>query len=131
NLSNFGWTKFAAFHNTYLKLKNITLFKLLIRTIFGEAYKGEKTFTETLKNPDYLSDVVDKQTECSFEELMYVATTAFEQKTGKKEEDDSYPRNVAFKRGFNYDFGAPPTKGTNWKTEQLPQLYPKLWVKFN
>ncbi|MDI9875121.1 hypothetical protein, partial [Flectobacillus rivi] len=39
NLSNFGWTKFAAFHNTYLKLKNITLFKLLIRTIFGEAYK--------------------------------------------------------------------------------------------
>ncbi|NBA78578.1 PAS domain S-box protein, partial [Emticicia sp. ODNR4P] len=27
-------------HNTYLKLKNITLFKLLIRTIFGEAYSS-------------------------------------------------------------------------------------------
>jgi hypothetical protein len=38
NLGNFGRTKFAPFHNTYLKLKNITLFKLLIRTIFDEPY---------------------------------------------------------------------------------------------
>ncbi|NBA75706.1 redoxin family protein, partial [Emticicia sp. ODNR4P] len=40
-----GRTKFAPFHNTYLKLKNITLFKLLISTIFGEAY----TLSELLK----------------------------------------------------------------------------------
>ncbi|NBA78734.1 hypothetical protein GOQ04_24485, partial [Emticicia sp. ODNR4P] len=33
--------------NTYLKLKNITLFKLLIRTIFGEAY----SFFDTANYP--------------------------------------------------------------------------------
>jgi hypothetical protein len=93
--------------------------------------QGEKTFTETLKNPDYLADLVDKQTSSDFEELMYVATTAFEQKTGKKEEDDSFPRSIAIKKGLDYDFGAPPTKGIDWTTEQLPKLYPKLWTKFN
>jgi Protein of unknown function (DUF4240) len=40
--------------------------------------QGEKTFMETLKNPDYLADLVDKQTEPDFEQLMYVATTVFE-----------------------------------------------------
>ena len=96
--------------------------------------QGEKTFTETLKNPDFLADIVNKQTETNFEELMYVTTTAFEQKAGKKEDDDkddSFPRNFAFKKGIDYDFGAPPTKGTDWTTEQLPKLYPKLWAKFN
>jgi hypothetical protein len=93
--------------------------------------QGEKTFTETLKNPDYLADLVDKQTSSDFEELMYVATTAFEQKTGKKEEDDRFPRSITIKKGLDYDFGAPPTKGIDWTTEQLPKLYPKLWTKFN
>ena len=93
--------------------------------------QGEKTFTETLKNPDFLADLVDKQTSTNFEELMYVATTAFEQKTGKKEEDESFPRDVAFKKGLSYDFGTPPTKGTDWTEEQLPKLYPKLWAKFH
>jgi Protein of unknown function (DUF4240) len=96
--------------------------------------QGEKTFTETLKNPDYLADLVDKQTSTNFEQLMYIATEAFEQKTGKKEDDDkndSFPRNFAIKTGLVYDFGAPPTKGADWTTEQLPKLYPKLWAKFN
>jgi hypothetical protein len=93
--------------------------------------QGEKTFTETLKNPDYLAELVDKKTLPDFEGLMYVATSAFIQKTGKKEEDDSFPRSVASEKGFDYDFGAPPTKGVDWTNEQLPKLYPKLWAKFN
>lgn len=96
--------------------------------------QGEKTFTETLKNPDYLADLVDKQTSTDFEQLMYVTTKAFERKTGKKEDDDKdyrFPRNFALKKGLDYDFGAPPTKGMDWTTEQLPKLYPNLWSKFN
>ena len=91
--------------------------------------QGEKTFTETLKNPDYLADFVNKETFSEFEELMYVATTAFEQKTGKQE-DDNFPRSIADKKGISYDFNTPPTKGTDWKVEELPKLYPKLWAKF-
>lgn len=93
--------------------------------------QGEKVFTETLKNPDYLADLVDEKTDVSFEDLMYVSTIAFQQKTGKKEEDNSFPRSIAIDEGLDYDFGAPPTKGTDWTDDQLPALYPKLWKKFH
>ncbi len=93
--------------------------------------QGEKTFTKTLKSPDYLANIVDKQTNIDFEDLMYAATKAFEQKTEKKVEDESFPREVAIKKGLDYDFGAPPTKGADWTEEQLPKLYPKLWAKFH
>ncbi len=95
--------------------------------------QGEHTFNETLKNPDFLADIVDKKTETSFESLLYVATEAYKIKTGKTEEDKSFPRDVAMKRDpqLDYDMGAPPTKGTDWKTEDLPKLYPRLWAKFH
>jgi len=93
--------------------------------------QGERTFNETLKNPDYLADVVDKRTDASFEDLMYVSTIAFQQSTGKEEEDDRFPRCVAIDAGLDYDFAAPPTTGIDWTNEQLPILYPKLWAKFN
>ena len=95
--------------------------------------QGENTFNETLKNPDFLADIVDKQTETNFESLLYVATEAYKIKTGKKEEDESFPRDVAMERDpqLDYDMGAPPTKGTDWKTEDLPKLYPRLWAKFH
>jgi hypothetical protein len=92
---------------------------------------GEKTFKETLKNPDYLATVVEKGVEPDFESLLYVSTKAFMNKTGKKTEDDSFPRNVAFKKGLDYDFYAPATTGKEWTTDDLPKLYPKLWEKFN
>ncbi|TSD63003.1 DUF4240 domain-containing protein [Inquilinus sp. KBS0705] len=92
---------------------------------------GEKAFKETLKNPDYLAGFIEKGIEPDFESLLYVSTKAYMNKTGKKTEDDSFPRNVAFKKGLDYDFGSPATTGKDWKEEDLPKLYPKLWSKFN
>ncbi|MBX3252713.1 MAG: DUF4240 domain-containing protein [Chitinophagaceae bacterium] len=93
--------------------------------------QGENTFKETLKSPDYLADKIHKEINTQFEELMYVADKAYMQRTEKKEEDETFPRNVAYKSGLDYDFGAPPTKGTDWTEDQLPKLYPKLWAKFH
>lgn len=93
--------------------------------------QGQETFEETLKSPEYLADIVYKGINTQFEDLLYVTTRAFIQKTGKTNEDETFPRSVAYKNGLDYDYGAPPTKGTDWVTEQLPTLYPKLWAKFN
>lgn len=92
--------------------------------------QGKNVYDEILKDPDYLSTLVNKGDLCSFEELMYVATQAYAIKTGKKE-DETFPRGTAVKKGLDYDFGAPPTKGTDWTEDQLPTLLPKLWAKFN
>ena len=92
--------------------------------------QGRQVYTETLKNPDYLANIVHKGDLCSWEGLMYVATDAYSRKTGK-EEDETFPRNMASKMGLDYDLGPPPTKGTDWTQEQLPALLPKLWMKFN
>ncbi len=95
--------------------------------------QGENTFNETIENPEFLADIVGKQTETNFESLLYVATEAYKQKTGKKEEDKTFPRDVAMEKDpkLDYDMGAPPTKGTDWTTEQLPKLYPNLWGRFH
>jgi hypothetical protein len=92
--------------------------------------QGEKTFTETINNPDYLASSIDKNVDTEFELLLYVATTAYQNKTGK-DEDETFPREVAISKGLDYDFEVPPTKGTDWKSEDLPKLYPKLWEMFN
>ena len=92
---------------------------------------GQKTYEQTLKDPDYLAKEIEKGVEPDFEDLLYVATDAYQSKTGKKKEDETFPRNVADKKGLNYDFGGPPTTGKEWKESELPVLYPKLWNKFN
>ncbi|WP_428329002.1 DUF4240 domain-containing protein [Mucilaginibacter sp.] len=92
---------------------------------------GRKTFEKTLKSPDSLADVIEKGTNTDLEEFLYISTNAYKIKTGKKIEDDTFPRDVVYKKGLNYDFGGPPTKGENWKDNELPKLYPKLWAKFN
>jgi hypothetical protein len=91
---------------------------------------GKTAYTETLKNPDYLATIANKGDECDWEGIMYVATNAYSKKTGK-EEDETFPRDIAIGMGLDYDFGAPPTKGTDWTEDQLPTLLPKLWTKFN
>ena len=65
-----------------------------------------------------------------FEELMYVATEAYKIKTSLKEEDENFPREIAFNKGLDYDFGALPTKGSDWNGKDLSEIYPKLWNKF-
>lgn len=96
--------------------------------------QGESTFTETLRNPDVLADLVEDDVGyLDFEPLLYVATQAYEQRTGQQEDDDdnnNFPRNAASERGLSYDFGS-ITKGEDWTEEQLPTLLPRLWAKFN
>ncbi|MFD0751900.1 DUF4240 domain-containing protein [Mucilaginibacter calamicampi] len=92
---------------------------------------GRETFEQTIKNPDYLAGVVDNGVVPDFEHLLYVSTQAYKNKTGKQQEDDSFPRDVAFNKGLNYDLGGPAITGNDWKEDELPKLYPKLWEKFN
>jgi hypothetical protein len=92
--------------------------------------QGKKVYVEALKNPNYLAKVVKRGESTDFESLMYVATKAYSQKTGK-EEDESFPRDTAIGLGLDYDFGAPPTKGTDWTEDDLPKLLPELWAKMN
>jgi len=92
--------------------------------------QGKTVYTETLINPDYLAAIANKGDVCDWEAIMYVATDVYTKKSGK-EEDETFPRNTAAKMGLDYDFGAPPTKGTDWTEDQLPSLLPKLWAKFN
>lgn len=94
--------------------------------------QGESVFRGTLDNPDYLADKVQMlHAQNEFEELLYVSTHAFQQKTGRQVEDDSFPRSIAYRQGLDYGFSAPPPEGEDWKTEDLPQLYPKLWSVFH
>ena len=90
--------------------------------------QGKTIYQETLKNPDYLANIVKSDKIHEFEELMYVATKAYEEKTGKKE-GNNFPRDLAFKAGLDYDFGAPPTKGTDWTEDDLPIILPVLYKK--
>jgi len=93
--------------------------------------KGEEIYKGTIRNPDFLSDRIAQDDDFYFEGLLYVATSAYKIRTGIKEEDESFPRDVAIRKGLDYDFGAPPTKGVDWKEEDLPRTYPKLWRLFN
>jgi len=90
--------------------------------------QGETLFGNALRSPDTLAAVV-VEPYLEFEALLYVATTAFEQRTGQTEEDETFPRSVASDRGLDYDFGA-VTKGEDWREEQLPKMLPRLWAKF-
>lgn len=93
--------------------------------------KGEEIYRETIENPDSLSDRIAEDDDFYFEGLLYVSTSAYKIRTDIKEEDESFPRDVAILKGLDYDFGAPPTKGVDWKEEDLPRTYPKLWRLFN
>jgi hypothetical protein len=95
---------------------------------------GQKTFEQTIKTPDYLAQVIDRGIVPDFESMLYVSTTAYKNKTGKKEEDDTFPRNVTFSKGLTYETyagGGAKITGKDWKESELPKLYPKLWAKFN
>lgn len=92
--------------------------------------QGKSVFEEALRNPDSLASIDTERAIAGFEPLLYVATQAYQNKIGKKEEDESFPRAVASARGLNYD-SATGTKGEDWTEEQLPTLLPKLYSKHN
>ncbi|RPD49687.1 DUF4240 domain-containing protein [Hymenobacter sediminis] len=90
--------------------------------------QGEAIFSDALRNPDSLASIIEDPYQ-DFEPLLYVATIAFEKRTGRKEEDETFPRAIASERGLDYDSRC-ETKGEDWTENQLPKMLPKLWKKF-
>jgi hypothetical protein len=88
--------------------------------------KGKVAFERALENPDSLAEWVEQDETYDFEDLLYVATEAYSKKTGK-EEDDTFPRDICIKKGLDYNFGAPPTKGKDWTEDDLPAMCPNLY----
>ncbi|WP_223652661.1 DUF4240 domain-containing protein [Hymenobacter psoromatis] len=113
--------------------------KIILGSVSDDSYlyfrcwligQGEDVFSQALRNPDSLAAIDTEEVNPDFESLLYVATQAYQHKTGKEEEDESFPRDVASERGLNYDFET-ETKGEDWEEEQLPTLLPSLWAKYN
>ena len=90
--------------------------------------QGEKTFKETIKDPEYLSDKVSRNTETEFKGLLYLSNEAYQDKTHRAKEDNSYPTDVAEMKGLDYEVEYSP-KGHEWQERDLPKMYPKLWAK--
>lgn len=96
---------------------------------------GKNNFYETLKNPDYLANInipINKEYgygEDQFEELIPLSDKAYSIVTKKKNEDESFPRAYAQKKGLYFDSGG-ETKGIQWSDKDLHLLAPKLYKKF-
>ncbi|NIG55735.1 DUF4240 domain-containing protein [Chitinophaga sp. Cy-1792] len=67
---------------------------------------GRKVFDDTLLHPDSLADFVDNSKFAEFEELLYVADSAYQMKSGVVADAENLPRDIAFEKGLDYDFGA-------------------------
>lgn len=97
---------------------------------------GRHNFEEVLKDPDYLAGIdipVNKEHndgEALFEELIPLSDRAYSIVTGKHSEDSSFPRALAQKKGLFYDSDG-ETKGKKWTDQELPNIAPKLYKKFN
>jgi hypothetical protein len=90
---------------------------------------GRSAFENALQNADSVCDVLEDGEFPDREELLYVATRAFEIKTGRSE-DTSFPRDICISNRLDYDFNAPPTKGSDFRDEDLPAICPRLWERF-
>jgi hypothetical protein len=96
---------------------------------------GQKNFDETLKDPDYLASLdipINKQYsygEVIFEELIPMSDNAYSIVTGKKTEDETFPRALTQKKGLFYDSNT-DIKGKEWADTDLPKIAPKLCKKF-
>jgi hypothetical protein len=96
---------------------------------------GQKNFDETLKDPDYLASLdipINKQYsygEVIFEELIPMSDNAYSIVTGKKTEDETFPRALTQKKGLFYDSNT-DIKGKEWVDTDLPKIAPKLCKKF-
>lgn len=81
--------------------------------------QGQRPYYDALKDPETLLDVVSDDPQDSIgdaEEMLYVATKAYEFKTG---------RELPFARQRH-----PVLTGTDWDEDDLETMYPKLHAKF-
>ncbi|MGO9600802.1 MAG: DUF4240 domain-containing protein [Isosphaeraceae bacterium] len=85
--------------------------------------RGEKAYEAALRDPESLVQVVSDADQCLYEGFQYVASQAWENKTGKKAIE--YPR---------YDLTHPTEPaGEPWSEDgdDLRQRFPKLWKRFS
>lgn len=89
--------------------------------------RGQKVFTAALEDPEKLTRYVSTEVfdEAENEELLYVATTAFEQKTGKSIDDFSELINSLTDANTPYS-----AIELDWEEESVGAYLPKLWKKF-
>lgn len=96
---------------------------------------GKRNFDQILANPDVLADL-DIPLESSshipyvdFEELIPISDQAYGIVTGKTEEDESFPRAVAVKKGLFYDSGT-ELLGLELSEKETDRIFPKLKTKY-
>ncbi len=81
--------------------------------------QGRSTFEAALDNPERLAEIIEPGTEADYEAMWYVASRAYEGRTGKEDFYEQLPTSI---RG--------QVRGAEWAEEDLPQLFPKLTAKF-
>ncbi len=91
---------------------------------------GKEIYIKLIKQTDEMLEIFKSKNieyeDNELEEFLYLSTDAFEEKTGK-EEDDTFPRDICFERGLDYDFNDNAPKGDDWEEEDLPKRFPKLY----
>jgi hypothetical protein len=85
--------------------------------------RGEKVFERALEDPQSLVRVVKGDDECRYEGFQYVASQAWEKKTGKTMRE--FPEHT----GLNYS-RKPSGDPWNEDGDDLKQRFPKLWKRF-
>ncbi|MGC4120151.1 MAG: DUF4240 domain-containing protein [Myxococcales bacterium] len=90
--------------------------------------RGEKVFRAALDNPDSLARVAGEGDAESFEEILYAASRAYEQTTGKDDFYDHLPKRPAKKLKGNLRSWS----GSDGDMDEAKcrKLYPRLWKKF-
>ncbi len=92
----------------------------------GLIAQGRKVFEATLKDPDSLATLSDDSPIMSedvmdYESALYVASSAYEEKTGGEElPDEAYPQGPADPKGNRWDEDG----------DDLEKMLPKLWERF-
>jgi hypothetical protein len=84
--------------------------------------RGEKAYKEALADPETLCGVIKEHDgECQVEGFQYVATQAWEEKTGQ--DSDAFPdHDISYQR---------EPGGKRWDEDDLDTLYPKLSKQFD
>jgi hypothetical protein len=89
--------------------------------------EGKELFYKAIENPEVIAENNIQEIEFGGEEMLSVTDQAFFKKLGEDTEKE-LPRDIAFDY-LNYDEGE-EIKGEDWKEEELPFKYPKLWKRY-
>ncbi|MEX1014949.1 MAG: DUF4240 domain-containing protein [Candidatus Paceibacterota bacterium] len=86
--------------------------------------EGKELFYNAIENPEVIAENNIQELEFGGEEMLYVADQTFIKRFGE-DTDKELPRDLTFDY-LNYD-KVEEIKGEDWKEDELPLKYPKLW----